>query len=132
MTKQSFYYSKYKWHIIVYYNVDKSDVKDISNTLHNMNVSDKIIYDAIYIITMLNKGFTCTNRKLKTSFICISKTTSADEFMNSIIHESKHLIEDICATYNISLKGEESAYMIGELVMIMFKKFKHYICYECY
>ena len=121
-------YCKYDWNIIIYYNTSIKDKKEILYLLKYLKCNKKDINKSIYLLNYYNKAFTCTNSKLKLSFVCINKTTNEAQFMNSLSHEIKHVVEDICATYDISLKGEESAYMIGEITMIMFHIFKDIIC----
>ena len=130
MTKQHFKYYKYNWNIIVYYNTSSVDKHDIAKILHSIKTPYTKIVSALSTLYKLNQGFTCTSFNLKTSIVSISRASSPKQFMNSIAHEAKHVVEDICAYYNITLKGEESAYMIGEITMIMYNKFKEYIC-EC-
>lgn len=127
MTKQSIKYEQYNWDIIVYYNVNKSNEEDIINKLLDLNCTAQIINEVKLLITKLNKGFTYSNTNKHISFVCITDTTSKREFINSIAHEVKHIMENICEEYNIPLKGEPSAYMIGEIVMNMFDVFKYLI-----
>ena len=93
----------------------------------DLNCTAQIINEVKLLITKLNKGFTYSNTNKHISFVCITDTTSKREFINSIAHEAKHIMENICEEYNIPLKGEPSAYMIGEIVMNMFDVFKYLI-----
>lgn len=127
MTKQSIKYEQYDWDIIVYYNINKSNKEYIINKLLNLNCTAQIINEVNLLITKLNKGFTYSNTNKHISFVCITDSTSNREFINSITHEAKHIMENICEAYNIPLKGEQSAYIIGEIVMNMFDVFKYLI-----
>ena len=124
MLKQYLKYSKYDWNIIVYYNINGNDKQDILEMLYYLHCSAEDAKDIIDLINKLDKGFTYTNNNTKLSFVGISETTSKGEFINSIVHEAKHITEHICNYYNISLEGEPSAYIIGEIVMLLFDKFK--------
>lgn len=48
---------------------------------------------------------------------------SKEQFINTIVHEIKHLQSHICEYYNVSEKGEQAAYLIGYIAMKMFKVF---------
>lgn len=75
----------------------------------------------------LNSGFTITDYSKKLSIVGIGLTTSKDEFINTVIHEAKHVQSHICNYYNVPEDGESAAYLIGYLVMKMYNKFKELI-----
>lgn len=72
----------------------------------------------------LNAGFTHTNFNKKLSIVGIGLATSPKQFMNTIVHEAKHAQSHICKYYNVSEEGEQAAYLIGYIVMHMYKVFK--------
>lgn len=89
-------------------------------------------YWTIYIIYNINlwdkdTGFTRTNMRNRTSVVVIGKADSKEEFLNTIIHEAKHVQSHICEYYNVPEDGEQAAYLIGYIVMKMFRAFKHYL-----
>lgn len=57
------------------------------------------------------------------SIVCISKTTKVEEFVNTAIHEAKHVQSHICSYYNIDEGSEKAAYLIGYLVQRMYRYF---------
>ena len=132
MEQQRFRYNKYNWNLIICYDVIPKDEAYILTLLQPIITNKELIQSAINTLYNKNNAFTCTDFNNKLSVVSISRTSSPSEFINSITHESKHIMEDICSYYDIPLYGEESAYMIGEIVMIMFKVFKKYICTCCY
>lgn len=44
--------------------------------------------------------------------------------MNTIVHEAKHVQSHICKYYDVPEDGEQAAYLIGFIVMRMFRMFK--------
>lgn len=70
-----------------------------------------------------NTGFTKTYFHKKKSIVGIGVTDSKEQFINTIVHEIKHLQSHICEYYNVSEKGEQAAYLIGYIAMKMFKVF---------
>lgn len=128
MRVQRFVYSKYNWNIVVYYGVDATNELDVSIMLTSLKANRKQKRYAINTIKHYNQGFTCSNYRLRTSFVSISKTTSKEEFINTIAHEAKHVVDDICTANDMNYTGEPPAYMLGELMMIMFKVFRKYLC----
>ena len=71
-----------------------------------------------------NAGFTHTNYGTRLSIVGIGLTTSKEQLMNTIVHEAKHVQSHICKYYDVPEDGEQAAYLIGFIVMRMFKMFK--------
>lgn len=80
-----------------------------------------------------NTGFTYSDSDYRMSVVCISETTSAEEFVNTAVHEAKHVQSHICEYYDIPEDGEEAAYIIGHIVSEMYrmvsKVIRHYVRY---
>ena len=72
----------------------------------------------------LNSGFTATDYSKKTSYVAIGLATSKAEFVNTIIHEAKHVQSHICKYYHVPEDSESAAYLIGYLAMKMYSRFK--------
>lgn len=74
-----------------------------------------------------NTGFTHTDFKKKRSIIGISKVTSKEQFLNTVVHEAKHLQSHICKYYKVDEDSEDAAYLIGYIVQSMFEYVKLFI-----
>lgn len=74
-----------------------------------------------------NTGFTHTDFKKKRSIIGISKVTSKEQFLNTVVHEAKHLQSHICKYYGVDEDSEDAAYLIGYIVQSMFEYIKLFI-----
>lgn len=74
-----------------------------------------------------NTGFTHTDFKKKRSIIGISKATSKEQFLNTVVHEAKHLQSHICKYYKVDEDSEDAAYLIGYIVQSMFEYIKLFI-----
>lgn len=115
-----------QWNIIVYYVVDKYNVNFIIEDLKKLKCSNKNINESIDILlNEYNTGMTYTNPKYRTTIVCISKYTSNDQFINTIVHESKHVQSHICNYFNIDEESEQAAYLIGYITQQMYKIFKN-------
>ena len=88
------------WHIIIVYNV---------------------------YLGQIDTGFTHTNYNKKLTIVGIGKSSSKEEFINTIAHEAKHIQSHICQYYNVDEDSEDAAYLMGYLIMKMYNKFKNYI-----
>ena len=72
-------------------------------------------------------GFTYTDNDKKTSIVGIAKTSSQEQFINTIVHEAKHVQSHICEYYKVPEDGEQAAYLIGYIVQKMHRVFKNMI-----
>ena len=82
----------------------------------------KIIYNAY--LGYYNTGFTHTDYKKKMSIVGISPSTNCEEFMNTIIHEVRHVVDDICKYYDVKLDSEDAAYLTGYLIQRIYRFYK--------
>lgn len=99
MTRQLFHIKKY-WTIAVCYNVDLGEI---------------------------NSGFTRTDFTKKLSIVCIGIADSSSEFLNTVVHEIKHVQSHICRYYNVPEDGEDAAYLIGYLALKMYPYLIDYV-----
>lgn len=129
MIQQQFYIKKYSWEVVVLYDVGPNDVEHIKELLSEICDDYGTIQDGVKYIRKgdYNSGFIYTNYDRKASVIVIGRTTSKQEFFNTIVHEANHLQSHIATKYNIDEKGEEVSYLIGDIVQKMYKVFKHLI-----
>ena len=75
-----------------------------------------------------NSGFTHTDFNKKLSIVGIGKSDSKEQFLNTIVHEAKHIQSHICSYYDVPEDGEDAAYLIGYIVMKMYNNFKKFLC----
>lgn len=78
----------------------------------------------LYIIINL---VTYTDPDKRTSIVGIANTSSQEEFLNTIVHEAKHVQSHICKYYNVPEDGEQAACLIGYIVQKMHRVFKNMI-----
>lgn len=115
-----------QWDVIVYYLVNKHNIDFIIKDLKRIQCKNKYIQKSVDILlNNYNTGMTYTNPKYRTTIVCISKYTSNDQFINTIVHESKHVQSHICNYFNIDEESEQAAYLIGHITQQMYKIFKN-------
>lgn len=132
MTSQYIKIGKY-WRVLVLYNADFNDLPEIEDSLIQLDCSEEDIEDIAKVLQKRNIGFTYSNSDYKMSIVCISESTSAEEFVNTAAHEAKHVQSHMCEYYGIPEDSEEAAYIIGHIVSEMYKMvskvIKHYVRY---
>lgn len=109
------------WHVVIYYNVSTEDFYEIAEVLSIYGCSEKMVNDTYRVLKRRNTGFTFTNFEERTSIVCIGQATQASQFLNTTIHEAKHVQSHICQYYDIEEDSEEAAYLIGYMVSRMYK-----------
>lgn len=84
-----------------------------------------VVYDAP--LGRRDVGFTYTDPQKRTSIVGIAATSSQEEFLNTVVHEAKHVQSHICDYYDVPEDGEQAAYLIGYIVQKMHRVFKDMI-----
>lgn len=92
---------------------------DLLRARHNLTVGD------------LDTGLTNSDFAGRNTVMVISLTSSPAEFLNSWLHEMRHLSRHIEQACGISPYGEEAAYLAEEIGQRMFPVAKRFICEHC-
>lgn len=116
MIAQYIQLGKRGWNVLVYYGVEKEDFIEVGDSLRQLGCSEKDMKMSFKVLRKKNTGLTFTNTDYKMSIVCISEATDTSQFVNTAIHEAKHVQSHICSYYNIDEGGEEAAYLIGYIV----------------
>lgn len=130
MKTHQIYLDKYDWYVTVYYNVTCEDEKIILPVLNLLDISKSFKEKVKGNIRQCtpNIGFTYTNFNLNETIIIIGETSSFDEFLNSLTHETLHACVHIMEAYGISVYGEKVCYLIGYLIQEQANIIKEFIC----
>ena len=117
------------WSVVLFVDVDYDRYDTIESALTDILAPISVI-DDIYnkISYKFNSGVTFSNPEFKTSVVCINKTTSREELINTISHEADHVQDTICKYYNVTLDSEDAAYLIGYLVGKMYYSSRRLFC----
>lgn len=110
-----------EWNVLVYYNVSRKDFVEVRDSLEQLDCSERDMRLAFKALRKKNSGFTYSNSEYKMSIVCIGEATDVGQFVNTAIHEAKHVQSHICQYYNIKEDTETAAYLIGHLVHRMYE-----------
>lgn len=121
MTAQYIQLGDRDWNVLIYYNVDKYDFVEIADSLRQIDCPKDYMRKALHTLRRKNTGFTFSNSDYRMSIVCIGEATDIGQFVNTAIHEAKHVQSHICQYYGIEENTEEAAYLIGHLVHRMYK-----------
>lgn len=120
MTSQYIQLGDREWNVLIYYNVDKYDFAEVIDSLEQLDCPKSSINKAMNTLKKKNSGFTFTNEDYHMSIVCIGAATNIGQFVNTAIHEAKHVQSHVCQYYNIKEDSETAAYLIGHLVHRMY------------
>ena len=133
MIRQNIYIKKYDWKICAYYAISTYYVDDILEHLWDIGVDGenaKRAYDNLSK-NNLDTGSCYSNYAKRKTIIVIAKTSSPEEFLNSLTHEASHACIHIASASYVDLRSEEYAYMVGDLCMEMYPRVKQLLCNYC-
>lgn len=121
MISQMFHLPKYNWSVKVFYSVTCYHTREILEELKACGCDKEFMDDAEENMEscQLNTGLTFSNLIKNESVMVIAKTSSTQEFSNSLAHESQHLLMHIARRYNIDVYGEEICYLSGDIAESM-------------
>ena len=121
------------WEIYAYYAVTTYYVDEIMEMLWNVGVDPENAETAYKNMSAskLDTGLCYSNHKQKKTVVVIAITSSADEFLNSLVHELTHACMHISSYFGLDVYGERYAYMIGSLCREIYPNVKTLLCDHC-
>lgn len=133
MIRQDIHIKEWGWTIHAFYSVTTYWVDEIMEMLWDVGCDGETARNAYDNLSegKLNSGLCYSNYAKKRSVIVIAKTSSAEEFLNSMTHEASHACTHIASASFVDLRSEDYAYMVGDLCMAMYPKVKHLLCDCC-
>ena len=78
-----------------------------------------------------NNGYTWSNPARRRSITIIGRAESWEEFFNTVIHETRHIVDEIAAAYDVMGYGEPPAYTQGEIGRQMAPMIRRIACPCC-
>ena len=105
-----------RWRIHFIFAPDGYDENVILDIMYDLDSPDYILVQAGRKMrrNKPNEGFTYTNSSIKEAVVVIGHTTSGEEFVNTLVHEIKHLSVAIADSLGLDLRGEAPAYLAGD------------------
>ena len=133
MIRREIYVERFKWRIHAFFAVTDYWVEPIMDLLWHLGCDAETAKRAYENITSgdLDTGLCYSNYAKKESVMVIAKTSSADEFFNSFLHEMSHLQGHVCNVLFLSPDGEDIAYFTGNVAMELYPSIKHLLCDTC-
>lgn len=133
MIAHVFIISQHDWLVKAYFDSEDSDADHILGELMSVGADMDTMRSAFRNLRggLMNTGLTYTSRTHRTTILVVSRTTSAEEFFNSLVHEMCHAMVHICEEEGIDLESEQASYFMGGLGRDIFPHVKHLLCEHC-
>lgn len=133
MRKQRIYLKPVEWDVHVFYEMVPDCADEVLALMRDLGASDVVLHRAEDNLCSgeMNSGMTYTSPDECSTVMVLSRTTSADEFMNTFDHEKGHAVKHICSARGIDPFSEEAEYLAGDLGMQMFRVARGYMCERC-
>lgn len=84
-----------------------------------------------YMTEEWNKGYTYSNPYRRRSITLIGRATDWGQFFNTVLHETRHMVDEITAAYDVMNYGEPSAYTQGFIGQKMAPVIRRIACPCC-
>lgn len=78
-----------------------------------------------------NRGYTWSNPARRRSITLIGRATSWAQFYNTVQHETRHIVDEVMAAYDVMNYGEPPAYTQGEIGRQMAPVIRRIACPCC-
>lgn len=105
-----------RWTADFLFATDGYDIDGVLACLWDAHAPKHILSQAesLMLSCSRNCGFTYSNPHYRRAVVLIGPTTSGAEFLNTFVHEVRHLADGIASSLGIDLDSETPAYLSGE------------------
>lgn len=80
------------------------------------------------VLSLADTGMTLTSMNDMMSVVFIGNSSEQDQWLDTLLHELKHVVEHISDFYMVDPKDEASAYLQGEIGRLLFPVIMQHIC----
>ena len=116
------------WGLLLCWDYSMEDYDDIYAIMKNFDLTDKETKESLRILSKPNTGMTIPNFNEQMSVVFISGATSDDEWLDTMFHELKHVVEHISLFYRVDPQSEPAAYLQGEIGKQLFPVIMSRLC----
>lgn len=130
MKAREIHIKKYDWQATIFYAVSCYHTDIIMEALTSVEAPEKImnrVYENLTKCSM-DTGFTYSAKSQRATIMVIGLHSSPAQFLNSLEHELRHLIDDIADYHDLDMGGEEVAYLTGDINEMIVEDIQHFIC----
>ena len=102
------------WQVTAIYLPREEHMPMVAEALERIGCPWEDVEKTVWLLSnMWNKGATYSNMGRRRSVMVIGKATSWEQFFDTVLHEVKHVGDDIVMAYDVMNYGEPPAYLHG-------------------
>ena len=133
MIRHTFVIWEHDWIVRAYFAVNGYWADEILGHLQRIGADMDTMRSAARNLRsgQLNTGLTYTSPWNRETIMVVARASSGAEFFNSLLHEMKHLEEQIGSARGIDPKSEEAAYFRGGGAREIYPHIRHLLCDCC-
>lgn len=122
--------AKYGWTVTFFFAVHGYHVHAILLALQKIECPERILQRVRrnLLDADMDSGFTFSNKQRRESVVVVGLASSKAQFLNSFEHELRHLCDDIAEATAMKIRGEEVAYLTGDLNSRLWDIIHPFIC----
>ena len=104
------------WLVTVFYLPCSDNLAEVTEAYEDIGCPYSDVVTIRRIVGRLwNRGATYSSGWLRHSVVVIGRATSWSQFFDTMLHELKHVVDDVVMWYDLENLGEPPAYLQGEL-----------------
>ena len=105
-----------RWTVDFLFAVRRYDVEGVLACLMDARASETVLDQAeeLMLSCDYNCGFTYSDQRRRRAVVLIGPATSGGEFLDTLVHEIRHLADSIAKSLDVSLDSERPAYISGD------------------
>lgn len=120
------------WLVTVIYLPSREHIPVVAETFERIGCPEGDIEKIRHLMTdEWNKGATFSNPHRRCSVTVIGRSTSWEQFFDTVLHEVGHLRDDIVTAYDVMNYGEPPAYLQGYIGRQMAPMIRRLACPCC-
>ena len=110
-----------RWVVDFLFAREDYDIEGVLACLYDAGAKKPILEQAedLMLSCDYNCGFTYSDQKRRRAVVLIGPTTSGEEFLNSFVHETRHLADAIANSLGVPLDSEIPAYVSGDAALYL-------------
>ena len=105
-----------RWSVDFLFATKRYDIDGVLSCLYDAGAPSNVMDQAeeLMISCEYNCGFTYSNENRRRAVVLIGPTTSGGEFLDTLVHEIRHLADAIAHSLGVPLDSERPAYLSGD------------------
>lgn len=130
MVSNEVHIKKYCWTLRIFYAVNHYHTEEILDELTAVECPSNILQRvrANLLRSDMDSGFTYSNKHRRQTVMVIGIFSSRPQFLNSLEHELRHLVDDIADVAGLEPAGEDVAYLTGGINELLAADVQLFLC----